>query len=114
MYLTDTGYWRPDIDEVVILDQFPHFIKVWAKNEEGKTFRGITIPGRYHFGLEVGEEYVVKSVISAQDFHYEYISIEPKIPELCEFEGGKVIALELPQSYFKRHPDKEYPNRFKK
>lgn len=49
MYLSETGYWRPDVGEIVILEEEPHVVKLVFSDE--KSMRRITvIPHAYRDG----------------------------------------------------------------
>ena len=68
--VNETGYWRPNVGEIVILEEEPHIVKLVFSDE--KSMRRITvIPHAYRDSLMAGTELTVESIYGAQDMHYE-------------------------------------------
>lgn len=108
MYESEGGYWVPADDEMIVLEEFPHFVKYWTMpDKDGKRARGIKVPHPRMDGFEVGKAYKVLGVLMAQDVHYEYVYVEAP-------PGSDVAKYEVPLRYFKKHPTIEYPNTYKK
>jgi len=113
MYETETGYWVPGANEVILIAEEPHVIR-WSGVcvQDGQQVRGITIPHAYRDGLLVGTEFVVKSVSIKQDMHYEYVLVDFK-GDLFLDEYDNVV-FEIPLRYCKKHPTEIYENTYKK
>ena len=110
MYLTPTGYWRPDKGEIITLAEIPHFIKFHGE-KDGKSFRGFRIPNPRQDGLDADKDFIVDGLLSAQDIHYEYVFILPPADVLYWAENN-ITMLEIPQRYFKPSSH-EYKNSYK-
>jgi len=115
MYLTETGYWVPDKNEVIILNEIPHVVQMCSyPTQENKISTRTWIPKnpQYEFNFHEGMEILVKNVTMHQDIHYEWLSIESIDNEFCK--SNNVAYIEIPLRYCVKHPTIKYKNTYKK